>query len=297
MDTIMTKYISTDQIISLELDVSEEIDNSSLKNFVLTSLDLNNRKYSSEDLIYATYIEELKQYQILLIDKEYTKATFQVFELFYEDKSEGLDLYLSNKFFCLYKNGTFYYYQSIEFTLTIEEFLDFINKKFNTNINNYKKIQAEELEELKNKYSLSNKKSSLKNINKNINNSFIFYLIYLFLLIYICIYYIEQNSTDKTEIPITNTSNLDYEKFKKEHTFESLENDFNKIFRNIDKYGLQIISFEYKKPKIKIILNSQIKDDLYSFLSVYQKSLISSSVYFDEKKELYEVTAYVNLYK
>ena len=293
----MTKYISSDQIITLELDVSEEIDNNSLRNFVLTSLNLNNKEYSANDLIYTTYIKELKQYQILLINNKFSKAEFQVFELFYKDKAEGLDLYLCDKFFCLYKNGVFYYYQAIEFSLTIDEFLDFISKKFNTNVNNYKKIEVEELEELKNEYLQSKKKSSLKNINKKRNNSFIFYLIYLFLLVYIFIYYIEQNSTNNVEKPIQNTSNLDYEKFKKEHTFISLENDFNKIFESINKHSLEIISFEYKKAKIKMILNSQIKDDLYLFLNEYKKSLISSSVYFDEKKELYEVRAYVNLYK
>ncbi len=293
----MTKYISSDQIITLELDVSEEIDNNSLRNFVLTSLNLNNKEYLANDLIYTTYIKELKQYQILLINNKFSKAEFQVFELFYKDKAEGLDLYLCDKFFCLYKNGVFYYYQAIEFSLTIDEFLDFISKKFNTNVNNYKKIEVEELEELKSEYLQSKKKSSLKNINKKRNNSFIFYLIYLFLLVYICIYYIEQNSTNNVEKPIPNTSNLDYEKFKKEHTFISLENDFNKIFESINKHSLEIISFEYKKAKIKMILNSQIKDDLYLFLNEYKKSLISSSVYFDEKKELYEVSAYVNLYK
>ena len=293
----MTKYISSDQIITLELDVSEEIDNNSLRNFVLTSLNLNNKEYSANDLIYTTYIKELKQYQILLINNKFSKAEFQVFELFYKDKAEGLDLYLCDKFFCLYKNGIFYYYQAIEFSLTIDEFLDFISKKFNTNVNNYKKIEVEELEELKNEYLQSKKKSSLKNINKKRNNSFIFYLIYLFLLVYVFIYYIEQNSTNNVEKPIQNTSNLDYEKFKKEHTFISLENDFNKIFESINKHSLEIISFEYKKAKIKMILNSQIKDDLYLFLNEYKKSLISSSVYFDEKKELYEVSAYVNLYK
>lgn len=293
----MTKYISSDQIITLELDVSEEIDNNSLRNFVLTSLNLNNKEYLANDLIYTTYIKELKQYQILLINNKFSKAEFQVFELFYKDKAEGLDLYLCDKFFCLYKNGVFYYYQAIEFSLTIDEFLDFISKKFNTNVNNYKKIEVEELEELKNEYLKSKKKSSLKNINKKRNNSFIFYIIYLFLLVYVFIYYIEQNSTNNVEKPIQNTSNLDYEKFKKEHTFISLENDFNKIFESINKHSLEIISFEYKKAKIKMILNSQIKDDLYLFLNEYKKSLISSSVYFDEKKELYEVSAYVNLYK
>ncbi|WP_368029760.1 hypothetical protein [Arcobacter sp. s6] len=293
----MINYISTEEIFSLELDVSEEIDNNSLKNFVLTSLNLNNKEYSSTDLIYATYLQELKQYQVILINNQSSKAEFQVFELFYDDISEGLDLYLTDEFFCLYKNGVFYYYQAIEFSLTIEEFLDFINKKFNTKVNNYKRIQKEELEELKNKYSQKNKKSNLKNINKKKDNSFIFYIIYLFLLIYICIYYIEQNNSQKTENPIIQNQSINYEKFKKEHTFISLENDFNGILENIKKYSLQIISFEYKKPKIKIILNSQIKANLYLFLKEYKKSLISSSIYFDEKKELYEVTAYVNLYK
>ena len=251
----MTKYISSDQIITLELDVSEEIDNNSLRNFVLTSLNLNNKEYSANDLIYTTYIKELKQYQILLINNKFSKAEFQVFELFYKDKAEGLDLYLCDKFFSLYKNGIFYYYQAIEFSLTIDEFLDFISKKFNTNVNNYKKIEVEELEELKNEYLQSKKKSSLKNINKKRNNSFIFYLIYLFLLVYVFIYYIEQNSTNNVEKPIQNTSNLDYEKFKKEHTFISLENVFNKIFESINKHSLEIISFEYKKAKINMILN------------------------------------------
>ena len=69
----MINYISTEQIFSLELDVSEEIDNNSLKNFVTTSLNLNNKEYSNNDLIYATYLQELKQYQIILIDNSYSK--------------------------------------------------------------------------------------------------------------------------------------------------------------------------------------------------------------------------------
>ena len=62
----------------------------------------------------------------------------------------------------------------------------------------------------------------------------------IFCIIYVFIYYIEQNSTNKTEKQITNTSSIDYEKFKKEHTFVSIENDFNKIFDNINKYSLQM---------------------------------------------------------
>ncbi|MDY0052270.1 MAG: hypothetical protein RBR65_06990, partial [Aliarcobacter sp.] len=282
----MINYIPKEKIISIEIDVSEQMDKSSLKDFVLTSLTLNNKEYTNNDLIYATYIHELKQYQIFLINNQYKLVPFQIFELFYDKKTEGLDLYLTNDFFCLYKNGFFYYYQVIEFSLTIEEFLEFINKKFNTSVNNYKKFEINELEELKNKYYSKNRKTSLKNINIKKDNSFIFYLIYVALLIYLYIYYIE-----KTPVLENKTINqtLDFEKFKKEHTFNSLENDFNLILQNINKYNLEIISFEYKESKIKFILTSEIKDNLYLFLKEYKKNLISSSIYFDEKRNLYEV--------
>ena len=148
----MSKYIPIKQIISLEINVSEKIDNENLKDFVLTSLSINNKIFSNKDLIYNSHIDKLNQYQMIVIDKNYKYVAFQIFELFYDKKVEGLDLYLCDDFFCLYKNGLFYYYQTIEFSLTIEDFLEFINRKFNTKINNYIKIEKDYLEELKNKY-------------------------------------------------------------------------------------------------------------------------------------------------
>ena len=137
MDFNMSKYIPIKQIISLEINVSEKIDNENLKDFVLTSLSINNKIFSNKDLIYNSHIDKLNQYQMIVIDKNYKYVAFQIFELFYDKKVEGLDLYLCDDFFCLYKNGLFYYYQTIEFSLTIEDFLEFINRKFNTKINNY----------------------------------------------------------------------------------------------------------------------------------------------------------------
>ena len=146
MDFNMSKYIPIKQIISLEINVSEKIDNENLKDFVLTSLSINNKIFSNKDLIYNSHIDKLNQYQMIVIDKNYKYVAFQIFELFYDKKVEGLDLYLCDDFFCLYKNGLFYYYQTIEFSLTIEDFLEFINRKFNTKINNYIKIEKDYLE-------------------------------------------------------------------------------------------------------------------------------------------------------
>jgi hypothetical protein len=295
----MLNIIPLEQLISIEINVSEKIDDKNLKDFVLTSLELNNKNYSNNDLIYATYIEELNQYQIFIVNYKYKIATFQIFELFYEEKTEGLDLYLADDFFCLYKNGFFYYYQTIEFVLETEEFLEFINKKFNTEINNYKRIEKDYLEELKNEYVSKNKKTTIKNINIKSNNSFKVYLIYLFLLTSSCVYFytyhlhiLKNENMNKTD-----TQGLDFKRFKKEYIFTGLENDFNKILQNIKINNLELSYFEYKQNSIKIVLSSEIKENLYLFLKEYKKSLISSSINFDENRKLYEVIAYVKLSK
>lgn len=293
----MSKYIPIKQIISLEINVSEKIDNENLKDFVLTSLSINNKIFSNKDLIYNSHIDKLNQYQMIVIDKNYKYVAFQIFELFYDKKVEGLDLYLCDDFFCLYKNGLFYYYQTIEFSLTIEDFLEFINRKFNTKINNYIKIEKDYLEELKNKYLSKNIKTTLKNINIKNDNSFKFYMIYVFILFILGMYFYlntEELSFDKE---IINNQNLEFERFKKEHNFLSSGDAFDKILENIKRYNLDLQILEYKQSKIKIILSSQIKENLYLFLQEYKKSLLSSSVYFDENKQKYEATAYVNLLK
>ena len=293
----MSKYIPIKQIISLEINVSEKIDNENLKDFVLTSLSINNKIFSNKDLIYNSHIDKLNQYQMIVIDKNYKYVAFQIFELFYDKKVEGLDLYLCDDFFCLYKNGLFYYYQTIEFSLTIEDFLEFINRKFNTKINNYIKIEKDYLEELKNKYLSKNIKTTLKNINIKNDNSFKFYMIYVFILFILGMYFYlntEELSFDKE---IINNQNLEFERFKKEHNFLSSGNDFDEILENIKLHNLDLQILEYKQSKIKIILSSQIKENLYLFLQEYKKSLLSSSVYFDENKQKYEATAYVNLLK
>jgi hypothetical protein len=297
MDFNMSKYIPIKQIISLEINVSEKIDNENLKDFVLTSLSINNKIFSNKDLIYNSHIDKLNQYQMIVIDKNYKYVAFQIFELFYDKKVEGLDLYLCDDFFCLYKNGLFYYYQTIEFSLTIEDFLEFINRKFNTKINNYIKIEKDYLEELKNKYLSKNIKTTLKNINIKNDNSFKFYMIYVFILFILGMYFYlntEELSFDKE---IINNQNLEFERFKKEHNFLSSGDAFDEILENIKLHNLDLQILEYKQSKIKIILSSQIKENLYLFLQEYKKSLLSSSVYFDENKQKYEATAYVNLLK
>ena len=293
----MTNYACVKNIVSLEIDVSEKIDKENLKDFAFTSLILNNKNFSKNDLIYINYIEELKQYQILLSTNAHKYLFFQIFELFYDKEIKGLDLYLGDDFFCLYKDGLFYYYQAIEISLSIDDFLEFINRKFNSKINNYIKIEKAYLEELKEKYLLKNTKTILKNINIKNDNSFKFYLVYIFLLLFSSLYFYF-NYTDffhKEEVVIN--EELHFEKLKNDYLFVSVENDLNDILKNIKLYNLDLVLFEYKQNNIKLTLASKNKEDLYQFLKEYKETLISSSILFDENKKTYEMVAYAKSIK
>ena len=293
----MTNYACVKNIVSLEIDVSEKIDKENLKDFAFTSLTLNNKNFSNNDLVYINYIEELKQYQIILSTNAHKYLLFQIFELFYDKETKGLDLYLGDDFFCLYKDGLFYYYQAIEISLSIDDFLEFINRKFNSKINNYIKIEKDYLEELKEKYLLKNTKTTLKNINIKNDNSFKFYLVYIFLLLFSFLYFYF-NYTDffHKEEGVINEE-LHFEKLKNDYLFVSVENDLNDILKNIKIYNLDLVLLEYKQNNIKLTLASKNKENLYQFLKEYKENLISSSILFDENKKTYEMVAYAKSIK
>lgn len=292
----MFNYIPLEQLIILDVNVSEKIENKNLKKFIFTSLKLSNKIFNNNDLIYTNYIEELNQYQILLINKNYKNGIFQIFELFYKEESFGLDLYLSDDFFCLYKNGSFYYFQTIDINLSIDEFLEFISKKFNSQINHYQKIEKNYLENLKDEYLSTNKKSTLKNINIKTNYSFKIYLFYIFLLISLFFYFFpnEENNMDNTQI---NNNLIEFEKLKKEYLFVNFGNDFYNILNNIKKYSLNLKLFEYQVNGFRITLLSSSKNSLYSFLNEYKDTLFSSSISHLEEENIYELVAHVKFSK
>lgn len=297
----MLEYIPLKQLISLEIDVSEKIDSKNLKEFILSSFELNNITYNQNDSVYVNYLIELNQYQIIIIDNKYKNAIFQIFELLYSQNTnkniESFDLYLCEDFFCIYKNSQFYYYQNIELNLPVEEFVSFIGKKFGTKIDNFKEVNKKELEELKKDYLEKNKKTSLKKINLKNSYAFIYYLLYLFLLIPIFMYFYINEENRVSLQKVDDNQSISIEQFKESITFKSIENDYKILLERINKYHLKIVLFEYKNNSFKIVINSKVKNDLYSFFSEYKKNLISSNIKYIEDKNLYEAVVYVRFFK
>ena len=287
----MLDFIPINEIKSLFIDVSEEIENKNLNKFILTSLQLNNFQINKNDFIHINFINELKQYQILVFPKEYKNLIFQIFEIFYVDKTDlnSFDLYLTNDFFCLYKNAQFYYFQKIESRLEIEELIAYVNKKFIIKIDNYKIIDHSKLEELKSLYLEKKLKNKLQNFNKKNDYSFKIYLIYLIIILVPFMLFLENNDKSKNSFILENN----FDKLKNDYFFIPFYGNFDFLIKLFQKYNLNIKSFEYKENKIKTIFYSTSKSDIYSLFEELKNRLISQEINYLENEKIYEVIIYV----
>ena len=290
----MLEIAPNNQIKSLLIDVSEEIENKNLKKFVSTTLNLNNIVLNKNDFLYINFISEINKYQILIFPKDFKYMVFQIFEQLYIDKNiNKYDLYLTESFFCLYKNASFYYSQKLESKVIIEDLISYLNKIFSIKIDSYQFIDEFQQKKLEKKYLESNEKNIIQNFNIKNSHSFKIYLIYIFLLFSFCAVVfqnkLENSQKEDSEINIKN----DFEKLKKEHLFNSFSNFFNELFLIFVKYDFDLESFEYKENSLKIVFSSSLKTNIYSFFNEIKEKLISQEISYLEKEELYKAVVYV----
>lgn len=292
----MQNFVYSNDIKSFLIDVSEKIETKNLNKFITTTLKLKNITINKNDFIHINFISELKQYQVLIFSNE-KKAIFQIFELFYLDKKELLefDLYVCEEFFCIYKNGEFYYFQKLETQILIDDLLEYINKFFLINIDNCKTIDKTYFQDLQTNYLQKNTKSKLENFNKRKDFGFYIYFLYIGIIFYSSIFVYDDFLKINKNEPIANE--YDIEKLKKEYVFSSILKDYKNISEQLNQYNLNIISFEYKEDKVKLVLSSNSKSNIYSFLTILKDNLISQDINFFENKNIYESTIHVKLSK
>lgn len=281
----------------LEIEVTEKIKEKNLKKFINSSLKINNFDIKKSDKIFTTYIEELNIYQIFILENDYKYFEFQVFELFYKGEiKKSFDLYLCEDFFCLFKNGSFYYFQRFSLNLPIEEFIEFLNKKFSIKIENYRRFDNNDFEKLKNEYLKSDIKTSFKPINKKSNYEFYFYIFYLIILIILFYsFYLEKINIKNSEF--VSNDFVSSKELKNKYQFSSFYENLDLLLKKIESENLDLISYEFKENSQKIVLISDSKENIYAFLEKNKNYLLSSSFNFLENKNLYEVVIYVKLSK
>lgn len=288
------------QVVYFEIDVSEKIEDKNLKDFIFTSLKLKNITYTNQDKLVVNFISQINQYQIFLLNKKFDFLEFQIFESLYENKNfveDIYDLYICDNFFVLYKNGFPYYFQKITTEININEFIDFLNRKFNIDISSFNRIDSKRFEQLKTLYKTKKDRFSFKFINIKNNHSFMIYLLFLVFLISIFFSFILnfENEILKKEEKINQSISLD--ELKNKYKFESVEESTKFLFLAFEKYELNLIKMEFEEKSLNIVFESVDKNHIYSFLEEYKNIVINSSIKYLEDKKTYEVGLNVQIFK
>ena len=292
--------LTINQIVYFEIDVSEKIEDKNLKDFIFTYLKLKNLPYTNQDKLAVNFVSQINQYQIFLLNKKFDFLEFQIFESLYENKDfvdDIYDLYICDDFFILYKNAIPYYFQRITNEINSNEFIEFLNRKFNIDISSFNRIDSTRFEELKNLYKTKKDRFSFKFINIKNNHSFMIYLLFLVFLISIFFSFIlnSENEILKKEEKINQS--ISFDELKNKYKFESVEKNIRPLFLAFEKYELNLIKMEFEEKSLNIVFESVDKNHIYSFLEEYKNIVINSSIKYLEDKKTYEVGLNVQIFK
>lgn len=288
-------FLPFDEINLLEIEVSEKIEEKNLKKFIFNNFKLNNLDFLNHK-IYINHITQLNLYQIILLPKKFKYFEFQVFEQFYSNQDfskDCYDLYLFKNHMVLYKNGAFYYFQNFTISINIDEFLILIGEKFKIEISNFRQINDESFESLKKEYLKKDIRSKLKFFNTKSNYSFVYYLLYIVLLVFLLSY----SLTFKKEEKKVEDSSSQMEKLIKEHQFLSLKSKIEPIFKLLKEFQVDLKNFEYDNSHLKIVLESNTKDNIFLFLEKNKNIILSSSINYLENSKTFQAVINVQLSK
>lgn len=290
----MNGFFGLENLEIIELEVSEEIEKNSLKNFISTSLELKNQKPTRNEKIILNYIEELKIYQIVLLKESFKNIELELFLKLYERyKTDDSFAFLYKNYFLIIKNNKIYYLHKIEENIDTNELLSYLNKTFKINFKDFKLVNSKDLEDEK-ENKLNNKIEFFE-----LKKSYIFYFYILYLLAFSLLLFfyfsIEKEKNIKNSEKLE--QNIDIESLENSYEFKSFEFKTREIIEKIESRNLYLENFEFSNEIIKFEISSKNKDDIYTFFEDKTLNFLSSKIDFVENQNIYKAVFDVELFK
>lgn len=254
---------------------SPKLKQNKLKNFVVSSLLINNYIYSQRDFIYLFYLENINSYEIL-VSKEKV-LSFDILNPYVEEN--GFVSIKYEDFYILFFDKKPYYFQQIQNDISNDEVYKYLENKLKIKIDNKIAINKNEFEKLSKEFKTD--KLLLININEEKRYQFKAYILYCLLIILSLSTYIFYNQSEK-QIHKTKIVN------KKYPNFISYYEKHKNLLSKIRKHKLKLKTLIYEKKLLNLTFESKNKSDVYSFLLEYKNRISNSSITYIEKIKLYE---------
>lgn len=295
----MNSFANYDNVESLLIDVSCEINKQNLKEFVYTSLSLNNIPLSSKKKVSAFYLNSVNQYQIIIYDKKYKFVFFEIFSLYVNKKvkDEEYVLFLNKNFIVIFFGQKFYYFQKFEYKIDFNDLTEYFYKKLNIKIDKVYKFDCGSVENLKKEYIKKTKISIFKNLNEKRVYFNYFYVLYLLTLCALLFYYYENSVFQYNKKIKQDKQNKENELLiqKQKYTYKPFYDELNYVLLQSKNNNLKIQNFSYTQKNLSLVFNSKDKQNIYLFLNSFRSRLISNSIEYNESLKLYKCIISIHL--
>ena len=263
----------------LSIKVSSKISAKYLKDFFKTQFELHSIIYDDTDMVYYNFIESLNIYEILLF-KTISKNTIiePLLPLYF--KKDGVNIFIFNHFFVVFKDNSFFAYKSIE-NETNEDIVLYTEQTYDIKIDNTIEINQELYNQL-----LDNKPIKIKYLKLNNNIDFNIFIMFILIISGICFYIFNL----KKDITIPTPQNNLYDKLQiiyKQHN-PNISVNLIEFLKYLKLFKIQIEKLTYNKNSLTTILLQKDKSKFYDLFAKYKKVKIKSIVY-DKDKQLYKM--------
>ncbi len=302
MSNIGLNFIDTSKIQVVAIKVTEKINSQFLQEFLKTTLESNNIPITNTTLVWHSFIEEVKLYEIYIInDTNHNIDIYpNILSQFYNNTKNNntTDLFILDNFFAIYKNSKLYCFKSIK-NSSIKDIKNYVEQTYQLNLDNTASYDDIKFNTLLNSYKES--KSDLnkpKFIRLKENNSFLFFIIFLIISIGIFIFILFNTYNTSINSIDNKLSNMQikYQKLQnKEVPYIKIVPKLIKLFKYIKLENLISKSIVYEKDKIKLNLFHSDKTKLLNFSTIYNSTITIKNIEFIKDIQLYKMVVQIEI--
>jgi hypothetical protein len=293
---ISNDIISFEHIIHISQETTEEITAKNLKQFLITSLESHNHPKEFYDQLYYVYFPNKNLYEIYAykIKTKQSILEYQIYEQIYTVNHitpNAYDLFIHENYFCVYKNGCFYFAKNNS-EYSKKEIVDYLFYSYDIIIDATYMINQNTLEKLiSTPYNYKMLKTILLKTKTSFMITYLFTLVFFFTFIIYSVFY--ENVVSDASIQIQKIQQLkkEYASFKKDVPIKLSETIID-IFQNAKQNHMILLSLQYDK-KFYLHCWTKKKEDIFHFVKYYDQKVVIDKIYFNKSEKKYFLELYI----
>jgi hypothetical protein len=293
--------IDSSKIKSFSVEVTEQIDDKYLLEFLRTSIE-NKKNSTSEGKFYYHFIPTSLSYEIINFKENAKDSIPEPFVFIQECEIDTRELFITQSYFCVFDSKELILYKDIKNILQ-EDIQTYIEQLYKIKIDRVTIVDEKKYELIKNRFLSQAQKYTINFYSVKKENSFKIFLSFILFatIVFISFLYVSINTNLHTIVKNQNTTSYEkgykkllliYKQSSKKPVSGSIE-----FFDYIVKYNIFIEKLNYKNSKLYIVLEDKNRKKLLNVISHYTNSIQVHSIEFDKRLGKYKMDIIIDVKK